>query len=225
MSEKSRILVLGGTGKTGRLLIGKAIARGYKVTALVRDSSSLVDVEDLTTVQGTPTKLVDVQRAVQATTDLPMAIISTLGQQRKSGSPWSAPTSPPKFVAEAISNSVRVATEVHIPKLVVMSMWGAGDSYTSLNFLMRLVMNYSNMAQTLEDHNLVDRIVKDSGLNSVLARPTMLKGDTEAPVRDLGDKGEGAPFMPSISPIAVANFLLDAVTTDKWDGRTPVIAS
>ena len=224
MSEKRRILVLGGNGKTGGLLIGRAIERGFDVTALVRNRFSLVEVEGVTIVQGTPTKLEDVQRAVQATTDVPVAIISTLGQQRKSGNPWSAPTSPPKFIGEAISNSIRVAAEAHIPKLVVMSMWGAGDSYTSLNFLMRLVMNYSNMAQTLEDHNLVDRIVKDSEVSFVLVRPTMLKGDMEAPVQDLGDKGEGAKFMPSISPISVANFLLDAVTTDMWDGRTPVIS-
>ena len=225
MLGRSRILVVGGTGKTGRLLIEKAIKRGLKVTALVRDSSSLVGVDGLTVLQGTPTRLEDVQRAVQGTNDSLLAIISTLGQQQRSGNPWSAPISPPRFVAEAISNSVKVATEAHIPKLVVMSMWGAGDSYMSLNFLMRLVMNHSNMAQTLEDHNLVDQIVKDSGLNFVLARPTMLKGETEASVQDLGDKGEGAPFMPSISPITVANFLLDAVITSEWDGRTPVISS
>ncbi len=217
--------MLGGTGRTGRLLVEKALERGFTVTTLIRDSSRLKDVDGLTKVQGTPTKLEDVQEAVRAANDNPVVIISTLGQTRKSGNPWSAPTSPPGFIAEAITNSVKVAKEAGIPKLIVMSMWGAGDSYKSLNILMRLVMNFSNMAQTLEDHNMVDRIVKESELTFVLARPTMLKGDTKGSVKDLGDKGEGTTIMPSIAPMTVANFLLNAVATEQWNGRTPVISS
>ena len=225
MSNGQRtVLVLGGTGKTGRLVIEKALQRGFHVTALVRSALSLQQVDGLTIVEGTPTMLEDLRRAAQSTNERPIAIISTLGQTRKSGNLWSAPTSPPKFMAEAMSNCVEVAKEASIPKLAVMSMWGAGDSYKSLNFLMRFVMNYSSMAQTMEDHNLVDKLVKDSGINFVLARPTMLKGELESDIRDLGDEGEGAGFMPSISSNMVANFLLDAVATERWDRRTPVIA-
>jgi NAD(P)H-binding len=179
----------------------------------------------LTIVQGSPTVLEDVRRAIKATEGALIAIISTLGQTRRSGSPWSAPTSPPRFMAEAISNTVTAAKEYNRPKLIIMSVWGAGDSYNSLNFLMRFVMNWSNMAQTLEDHNLVDNIVKESGLKFVLARTTMLKGDNISPIQDLGDKGENVTFMPSISSNAVAEFLLDTVEDDRWDGRTPVISS
>jgi putative NADH-flavin reductase len=220
-----RILVLGGTGRTGRLVIVEALKRGFKVTALVRDISTLQEMDGMTVVQGTPTNLEDLQRAVKASTDPISAIVSTLGQTRKTGNPWSAVTSPPGFIAKAISNCIEIAEEAQIAKLVIMSAWGTGDSFKSLNFLMRLIMNYSNMAQTLEDHNLVDKVVKESNLNFVLVRATMLKDGATGPIRRLGDGGEQAPFTPSISPDAVARFLLDAVESDQWDKRTPVISA
>ena len=223
--SSSAILVLGATGKTGRLVVEKALAQGYRVTVLVRNASVMQEKEALTIVQGTPTKLEDIQKAMRATNKTPKAIISTLGQTRQSGNPWSTPTSPPKFIAEAVSNCIRVAREAKIPKLVIMSAWGTGASFKSLSFVMRFVMSYSNMAQTYEDHDIVDKLVKDSGLTFVLPRATLLKGDGESQVKYLGDEGENAPFMPSISSRTVAKFLVDAVATDQWDGRTPVISS
>ena len=215
--------MLGGSGKTGRLALAEALKRGVEVTALVRKASSLQQQDGLTIVEGTPRKLEDLQRAVKPD-HIPTAIVSTLGQTRKSGNPWAATTSPPRFIAGAMTNAVKVAKDTKIPKLVVMSMWGTADSFDSLNFLMRFTMNHSNMAQTLEDHNLVDKIVKDSGLKYAMPRPTMLKEREAAPVQEMGDHGEQVPFMPSISTKTVAKFLVDAVESDRWDGRTPVIA-
>lgn len=128
-------------------------------------------------------------------------------------------------MAEAIQNAVTVAKKYNIRKLVVMSMWGATDSYDSLGVLMKSVMKWSNMAQTLEDHDMVDKIVRQSGVNFVLARPTVLKGEEVTELKELGDHGEKAPFMPSISPNTVAGFLVDVIEKDTWDGRTPVLSA
>lgn len=86
-------------------------------------------------------------------------------------------------------------------------------------------MLYSNMKQTLEDQNAVDHIVKQSGLNFVMPRPAMLKGDVALPVKMLGDAGEKAGFMPSVSAQSVAEFILDAAVSDQWDGTTSVLSN
>jgi putative NADH-flavin reductase len=219
------LLVVGGSGRTGRILIDEALRRGHQVIALVRNPATLARAPGLTILRGSPTVFEDLQQAVRASDVRPSAIISTLGQTRESGNPWSKPTSPPRYIAEAMSNCVAVAKEVGIPKLVVMTMQGAGSSFDSLSFLMRAIMHHSNMAQTLEDHNLVNEVVKKSGLAYVLARPAMLKGEFLQQYKDLGDDGRTASFMPSISAVTVASFLLDTVNTEEWDGRTPVISS
>ena len=48
----ARILIVGGTGGTGRELIAEALVRGYSVTALVRDPARLkVEHPGLTVLQ------------------------------------------------------------------------------------------------------------------------------------------------------------------------------
>lgn len=223
---QSTILILGASGRTGKLVAEEALRRNIAVVALVRKASSLEARPNLTIVEGTPLNLQDIQKAFKAAQSPISALVSTLGQTRKSGSPWAAPTSPPLFMAEAIKNAITVAKQ-NTPsvKLVVMSLFGVGQSFKNNNFLMRCVFDHSQMAQTIEDGNAVDKLVKESGMDFVLVRSAMLMGDKVTPVRELGDEGEKAGFMPSISPNTVSGFLLDVVESNQWDRRTPVISS
>lgn len=131
------------------------------------------------------------------------------------------------MMADAIENAIAVSREDgrRVKKLVVMSMFGTGRSMGNLMFLMRWLMRWSNMDVTVEDHNLVDKAVKGSGLDFVMVRATMLMGKEVLPIRELGDEGEEAGWLPSVSRKSVAGVLVDAVEQDKWDGRTPVIAN
>ena len=198
---------------------------GIKVTALVRRADSLLAQTGLTIVQGTPLKEDDLERAIAAAPTMPTVLVSTLGQTRKSGNPFSATTSPPRYMVDCIKNALASGKAHGMKKVVAVSMFGAGESIKNLNVLMRSIMNWSNMKQTVEDHNLVDQVVKQSELPFVLLRPTMLKGDQMTEVKDLGDNGEKVSFWPSISPHMVVSFLVDAVESDTWDGRTPVLSA
>jgi hypothetical protein len=232
-----QILLLGATGRAGRFVLDEALQRGHAVTALVRKPSTILPQHArLTTVIGDPCKQSDIEKALQATTitatpSARVVIISTLGQTRASGNPWSASTSPPRFM-EASARAVLSASQnpdlrgrVEIKKFIVMSMFGAGDSFDQLNFLMRWIMGHSNMDVTLEDQNLVDAAVKSGSLPYVLVRPAMLKGEEAAPVKVHGEKGEGAGYMPSISVKSVVRFLLDAAVEDWYDGMTPMVSN
>lgn len=207
-------------------MLKEALDRGLTVVALVRNQRSLEAHPKLTVVEGTPLELKHVEEAFDAAKSPISSLVSTLGQTRKSGSPWASPTSPPLFMVDAIANVITVAKQRSAPfKLVIMSLFGVGESFKNNNFLMRWVFNNSAMDQTIADGNAVDAVVKNSGLPFVLVRSTVLLGDKVTEVKDLGDEGGRAGFLPSISPVTVAGFLLDAVDSDQWNGRTPVISA
>jgi nucleoside-diphosphate-sugar epimerase len=226
-----QILILGATGRTGRLVLDEALKRGHFVTALIRKpNSDLTQHQNLTIVRGDPCQASDIGKALEsAKPAIPIVIISTLGQTRTSGNPWAATTSPARFMAtsiEAVLSGAQSFDEpARIQKLVVLSMFGAGDSFGSLNCMMQWIMKSSNMAQTLEDHNLVDKTVKAGGLPFVLVRPAMLKDADAAPLKFYGDTGKGSGFMPSASMRSVADFLLEVTVDGKYDGTTPMIAN
>ncbi|THV90207.1 hypothetical protein D6D02_05896 [Aureobasidium pullulans] len=221
------ILLIGATGRTGRLVLESALTRGYTVTALIRPSSSLPSHPSLTISRGSPLETSDITTAL-ATTDGSVVIISTLGQTRTSGNPFAATTSPPLFMsasATTVVEAIKRQPANKVQKVIIMSMFGTNSSFANLNCLMRATMTYSNMKQTLEDQNAVDKAIKQSGVVFVMPRPAMLRGEDAMPVKILGDAGEKAGFMPSVSPKSVAEFMLDAAVNQEWDGRTPVLAN
>lgn len=220
------ILLIGATGRTGRLVLESALSRGHRVVALIRSSSSLSPQFNLTISRGSPLEPAAIITALSHTTG-PVVIISTLGQTRTSGNPFAAATSPPLFMSHSASAVIQAAKAPgsRVQKLILMSMFGTGSSFANLNFLMRATMLYSNMKQSLDDQNAVDEIVKNSGLAFVIPRPAMLKGEVALPVKSLGDAGEKAGFMPSVSAHSCAEFMLDAAVSRDWDGKTPVLSN
>jgi hypothetical protein len=225
MSNKQRnILILGASGRTGRIVVSQALERGFTVTVLVRKATAFEESKGLRIVEGSPLQLDDLKGAATAAGPL-LAIVSTLGQTRASGNPWSKVTSPPALMTDSIKNAIEVAKGRNIPKIVIMSLFGVGDSWKNMNLMIKGVFRHSNMWQTVEDGNGVDEVVKASGLNFVLVRSTALMGTEPKPVQQLGEDGEKAGFMPSISTPSVAGFLLDAVEKSTWDRHTPVISN
>lgn len=228
MSGK-RILVLGGSGRTGQLVINEALSRGYKVTALVRNPSVLETPEsrpDLTLVRGSPTSKDDVASAfTQDLQNTPEAVIVTLNARLASDSPFSKPVTPPRMMADSCANAVELMKEYDTKKLVIMSAFGVADSFKNLNCTLQLLFRKSNMAYQFEDHNLVDEEVKVAGVDYVLARPVMLVEGDEKSVKTSGNLGEGVGIFSKITRKSVARFLVDAVGSDEWDRSTPVISN
>lgn len=109
-------------------------------------------------------------------------------------------------MADSVAN-VRTVMGTHgIKKLVIMSAFGVGSSFPSLNFLMRPIIKYTNMSAQFDDHNLVDEETSENGLGWVIVRPAMLKGEVKQEVRVVDDEGKEASWMPSISRKSVAGF-------------------
>ena len=90
MSHK--ILILGATGRTGKHAIPLALARGYRVVALVRNPAKIsVKSEGLTIVKGLPTDIDDVRKAMKGC-DAVLSLLAPLTSWRRDLHPENRPS-------------------------------------------------------------------------------------------------------------------------------------
>ncbi|KAF2100208.1 NAD(P)-binding protein [Rhizodiscina lignyota] len=220
-----QILILGGSGRTGKLVIDEALRRNHSVAALVRNESSLKPRGNLTVVKGTPLKQEDIEAAFEATPSPPDAVIVTLNAARASDSPFAKPITPPRFLADSNENAVAVMRKYGVRRIVTMSAFGVADSSKEMAWLMRHIIRKTNMSYQFEDHDLVDKEMKTSGTDYTLVRPVVLSEGEDLPVKDFGDSGKGVGMMSKITRKSVASYLVKAAETNELRGRTPVIAN
>lgn len=215
-----RVLVLGGSGQTGRLVIDEALERGHKITALIRNPSSLPAKEGLTIVKGTPVEPSDIESAFNAVQgDLPTAVIVTLSSPTEKGT---------RVMSQTHENLVAAMKTHGVSKIATLSSFGVGSSLANITVLMKFAISCTSLKYPFADHNHVDEILKNSGLEFVLLRPARLTMSKKAPVHFLGDDGKGLGIfagLGGISRASVAACLVDAVEKSTWDRSTPVISN
>lgn len=222
-----RVVVVGASGRTGRLVVDELLKRGNRVTALVRNLSSFEARDGLTLVQGTPTEKADVRRAFDEAdvNGKPDVVVVTLSAPRASDSPFAEVISPPRLMADSNANIVAAMKETGVAKIVIMQAFGVGDSWCHMNFAMRLLMRKSNMIYQYHDHNLVDKEVRESGVNFVMVRPCRLTEGDAKPVREWKEDGKGVPLLASITRQSAAVWLANAAERNTWDNKAPVISN
>ena len=215
-----RVLVIGGSGQTGRLVIDEALQRGHKITALIRNPSALPAKEGLNIVKGTPLEPSNIESAFNAVQgDLPTAVIVTLSSPKEKGA---------RVMSDAHENLVAAMKRHSVSKIATMSSFGVGSSFANITVIMRWAISKTGLGHSFADHNHVEEILKKSGLKFVLLKPARLTMAKKAPVQFLGDDGKGLGVfagLGGISRASVAACLVDAVEKSTWDRSTPVISN
>ncbi|KAJ5678306.1 uncharacterized protein N7477_003939 [Penicillium maclennaniae] len=195
-------LVIGGSGRTGKLVVEELLRKENHITALVRNPAVIEMRDGLSIVKGTPTS-----------------------RSRASDSPFAAPISPPRLMADCNTNVVTVMTEFGVKKVVILQAFGVGTSWPNMSCILRLLMSKSNMSYQYDDHNKTDRAIRTSGVTYVLVRPARLVDTDVLSTREWPYDGKGIPLMATASRKSVAKFLVDAATKDTWDDSGPVISN
>ncbi|MGW2488038.1 NAD(P)-dependent oxidoreductase [Streptomyces sp. NPDC001606] len=214
----TNLLVLGGSGRTGRLVLARAAARGHRVRALVRDPDAVQAPPGVELIRGTPADLGDLRRAARGSE----AVISALNNARASDNPWARPVSPPMFMTDAARDTLTVMGEEGIRRIVLVSTRGAGDDWARMNPVARAFVRASRIRASFADHHGVDRVVRASGTDWTLARAVTLRDrPAGAPVR-MAEAGHGKPGM-WLSRAGLAGFLLDAVEQGTWVRQAPLV--
>jgi putative NADH-flavin reductase len=203
--------VLGATGATGRLIVDQAVARGYDVTVLVRSAGKASDITGAKLIVGDARDETALREALEGRG----AVVSALG----------TPVSPFREVT-LLSTATRALVSAmkaeQVSRLVCITGMGAGDSAGHGGFIADNVIFPLLLKKVYADKNRQEAIVRNSGLNWVLVRPSILnnkpgRGSIRA-LTDLSGFHGG-----SIAREDVAKFVLDQVRADIWRHRSPLI--
>lgn len=205
-----KLLILGGTGPTGRPLIDLALRAGDSVTVLARNPVALADLADqITVVAGDATSYADVAAAAAGQD----AIVSALGR--------STSIRADELFSRSAAAVIRAAKETGVSRLVWLSSFGVGDSYQQASTSQKLM--YKTFLRSIyADKKASEESICSSSLAWTVVYPTRLthgpaKGTYQAADR-IVMKGN-----PTISRADVAAFMHQAVHSTEWIHRFPVI--
>lgn len=224
--------IAGATGRNGSIALDTALANGHSVTILARNPASVKQQQhpNLTIIKGTVTSQKDVEAAL-STPIKPQVVITTINPRRTSESPFAplAPESPEDLLestARILLGAIRNVYGTHdLPKIVVNSSLGVGSSWSYMPLPFKLIFRMSTMILTIRDHNNMDKLIRESGLTFVLARPARLTETPSKGVTVLPDNGKGLSWSAAIGRQDVGEWLVRAAESHEWDGKSPVLVN
>jgi len=209
---RPKLLVLGATGGTGRLIVREAVARGYQVRAMVRSPEKAKGLEGADILIGDARNEASLREALKGMD----AVVSALGTP---ASPFREVT----LLSSATKALVGAMKAAGVSRLVCITGMGAGDSAGHGGFAFDRLIFPALLRKVYADKNRQEAIVRDSGLDWVLVRPSVLNDKAARhEIRTLTDLSgfHGG----TIARADVAGFVLDQVQTDTWLGRSPLIS-
>lgn len=220
METANKVLVVGATGGTGRATVEALLERGFRVTAFSRHAESLdIDSDRLTRINGDATNPADVEQAVAGHD----AVIITLGITEN-------PMRVRLFGASGTPNDVRSTGTRHViaamrkhgvRRLVVLSSYGVGETRNRLRPMDRLVFGLLLKPQ-IADTEAQEAVVRESGLDWVLAQPVHLTDDDRDEMPFASAEGEVHEW--KIARKGVAQFLSQAAGASDYVGQSVALS-
>jgi uncharacterized protein YbjT (DUF2867 family) len=206
-----KILVLGATGATGRLIVSQALAKGHAVVALVRKKATAADLAGAELVEGDARDGAALTRAVAGCD----AVVSSLGTAM---SPFREVT----MLSTATRALVGVMAKQNIRRLVCITGIGAGDSRGHGGFFYDRLFLPLMLRNVYEDKDRQENAIRASALDWIIVRPTALNDKPpRGHIRALTDLSgiQGG----TIARADVADFVVQQLTADTWLRKAPLI--
>ena len=195
-----KIALLGATGAVGSHFLTKALATGYAVKALVRTPEKLRKDASLSVLKGDVTSPADVAKLISGAD----VVVSCLGNVKG--------VLIMEKAAEAILQTA--AEQSKPPKCLFISSIGCGGTSWVVKKMLQMIGGRSSFV----DYERADaRISREEKVPYVLVRPAALK-EKPGNGKYRGFHGDGT-FARPIAKEDVAAFLLDAISSNHWDGR------
>ena len=204
-----KVLVLGATGGTGRLIVSDAIAKGHSVVALVRSKAG-ADLPGAELIEGDARDESTLRRALDGREAVLSALGAGMGFRKVS------------LLTEASCALILAMQHSGVRRLVCISALGVGDSRGHGGFVFDRIFRPLLLSENYKDKGRQEAAIRASSLDWVIVRPAMLTDDpargSVRAVVDLTTINGG-----KIARADVARFVVDQLTTDTWLRRTPVI--
>ncbi len=203
------IVVFGAGGKTGSLVVERAVEAGHSVTAFVRDRSR--EYRPGVEIAVGEAENADAVRAAIAGKD---GVIDTIGGK--------TPYKDTELERTAAKNIIEAMQAEGVRRLVVVSMMGIGESSEQAPFWYEHLLMPTFLRGSTKDKTAMESEVRTSGLEFIIARPPILTEDAPTgliKVLPLGTQGH------KITRADLAKFLVDQLTDEAYVGQAVLVAN
>jgi putative NADH-flavin reductase len=200
-----RIVVVGASGRTGRLFVTDALAAGHEVVALVRDSSRLgVPASDrLTVVEGDVLEGADPLSRAIAGCD---AVVSLLAPRHERDE---------RIYSLGTAAIVAAMEAAGVRRLFAVSAEGVRVARRELPLGYRAVLLLPGLDEIYDDIGVMEDEIEASGLEWTIVRPAVLRDGARAPaVRSV--PGATVPGGLLVSRADLSAFMLECVERDLY---------
>lgn len=204
-----KVLVLGATGGTGRLIVHDALEKGHSVVALVRSAAG-ADLPGAVLIEGDARNEVILTRALNGCDAVVSALGTGMGFRKVS------------LLTEATRALILAMTHSGVRRLVCISALGVGDSRGHGGFVFDRIFQPLLLSEAYKDKERQEAAIRSSSLDWVTVRPGMLtndpaRGSVRAIVDVAGVKGG------KVARGDVARFVVEQLVTNTWLKQTPLL--
>ncbi|MBS1523435.1 MAG: NAD(P)H-binding protein [Bacteroidetes bacterium] len=214
------ILILGATGRTGRILLFEALKRGHKVTILISHKGALrISPELVEVYEGTPLNKFTLADAMKGCD----VVLSALNISRVSDFPWSKLRTSKDFLSESMGHILEAARENKVKRIIITTAWGVAETYKDIPFWFRWLIKNSNIKYPYYDHGKQEQLLQSSNMNWTIVRPVGLTDSMRPREVKVTIDNKPKPSL-TISRRNLALFMLDVLEKNLYNRQCPVIS-
>jgi putative NADH-flavin reductase len=209
-----KILIIGGTGATGRKLVKQAVEADHQVTALVRNPGKLkITHPNLNIIKGNVLDFESVQKAVAGQD----AVLSALGHKRF--------IIYSNILSEGTKN-ITAAMEMHgVKRFICITTLGINDSRFKMGLYYTLFVIPFITFFYFMDKRKQEKIIRSSKLNWTIVRPAQLTNGKLTGKYKHGENLGNYIITKLISRANVAHFMLSQLNDSTYFHKTPGITN
>ena len=203
-----RVLVIGATGRTGKQLVTKLLARGDTVTAFARRPADITEThERLRVVQGDVRDAASLERAVKAQD----AVVSAFGPRSLGRDD----------IQELLMRHLIAAMKAQdVRRVVSLSAWGAGTTKGSGGLVFGIARALF-LRHVFADKERGEALLVGSDLDWVSVHPGRL---LDAPARGgVRSSADGRGLARSMTREDLAAFMIDQLQSDAWLRKSVIV--
>jgi len=205
-----KILIIGGTGKTGKELIKQGLEQGYSITALVRNPTKIkINHPNLTIKKGNVLKPESFGDTFQGQD----AVLSALGHKR-----FIIKTT---ILSEGTKNIIAEMQRQKIKRFICITSLGINNSRFKLGLYYTLFTIPFILFFYFLDKSKQEEIIKQSDLNWTIVRPGQLTNGKKRTKYKHGEELGNYILTKMISRADVAHFMLNEINVKHYLYKTP----
>jgi putative NADH-flavin reductase len=210
-----KILVLGATGATGRVLVPKALAAGHAVCAVVRYGQVLhVEHPTLTVIEGSVMDPALMDRVMPGQD----TVISVLGTRRGPSGLGSF-----NLMSRTMAALLPTMERHEVRRLILLSALGVGESAVLAPAILRIAFK-TLFRPVGKDKSSSEDYVRGSGLDWTIAYPPVLTNRPEVGTCRHGERLQ-IRGLHRLSRADLTEFLLEQVEDSTYIGKNAVVSS